>query len=343
MMDRRWPVESDSVVVVFGGTGAFGRTFVKDLLSCGQEFKELRVVSRDEHKHLRLKSEVRDSRLRCIVGDVRDRDRVDDVVSGASLVIQAAALKHVHYTELHPGEALRTNVLGAENVARSCIKNRVGAAVTISTDKAVEPVNAMGMTKALAERLWNSYAEKGDTKFSVVRYGNVLNSTGSVVPFFVDFVKKQKGRLPVTHIDMTRFLLTLSDSVDLVRLASWNGASGETFVRESPACGIVQLARVVTKEVAGEVNGEYYEDVGIRPGEKLHETLVSSEEMRRCSRHEFNGEGWFYRKISAYSDEEAKLKLAQEESYRSDNCRRATDDELHELLCRAGCFEKKTE
>lgn len=343
MTNVKWPVESDSVVVVFGGTGAFGSTFVKDLLSCGQSFKEVRVVSRDEHKHLKLRSEVRDSRLRCIVGDVRDKDRVDDVVRGASLVIQAAALKHVHYTELHPGEALRTNVLGAENVARSCIKNRVAAAVAISTDKAVEPVNAMGMTKALSEKIWNSYAGKGETKFSVVRYGNVLNSTGSVVPFFVDFVKKQKGKLPITHVDMTRFLLTLADSVDLVRLASWEGNAGEIFVRESPSCDIVQLARVVTKEIAGEVNGEYYEDVGIRPGEKLHETLVSSEEMRRCFRHEFNDEGWFYRKISAYNDEESKLKLAVEESYRSDNCERTTDEALHEMLCRAGCFSKKTE
>jgi UDP-glucose 4-epimerase len=338
MAKTKWPLKPSSIVVVFGGTGAFGKTFVKDLIGSGDDFQELRVVSRDEHKHLHLKEEVTDPRLNCIVGDVRNPDRVFDAVGGADLVIQAAALKHVHFTERHPMEAVYTNTVGAYNIVRACIQNNVERAITISTDKAVESANAMGMTKALSERIWSSYAGRG-TKLSIIRYGNVLYSTGSIVPFFVQWLKDEKGPLPVTHPEMTRFLLTLEDSVDLVRLACWEANRGEVYVRESPAADILQIARVVTKETLGHLPDDYWKEIGIRPGEKLHETLVSTEEMRRCTRHEFGNEGWHYKKVLPYVSEADKLTFSNEEAYRSDNCRKATDDELQELIKRASRWE----
>ncbi|RMH55396.1 MAG: NAD-dependent epimerase/dehydratase family protein [Candidatus Hydrogenedentota bacterium] len=270
---------SGKKVLVTGGTGSFGRYVVNRLLA--EDVAEIRIFSRDEKKQFDMRHRFSDPRVRFFLGDVRDRTAVEEAMGGVEVVFHAAALKQVPHCEKFPTEAIGTNVLGARNVVQAAIEEAVEAVIAISTDKAVQPVNVMGMTKALQERLLanaqNSTRNRG-TRFLAVRYGNVLNSRGSVVPFFRNLLRRGK-RLTITNPDMTRFLLTLNQAVDLVLYAYREGRGGELFVRKAPSARIVDLAKAVC-ELAGAPCE--YDIIGIYPGEKIHEILISEEERTRC-------------------------------------------------------------
>jgi UDP-glucose 4-epimerase len=269
----------DKCILVTGGTGSFGNFIVHRLLDEGAG--EVRVLSRDEKKQydMRVFYGPRED-LRLIIGDVRDPRAVDDAVAGAEIVFHASALKQVPTCERFPMQAVHTNVLGAENVVNAALRHGVDRVVAISTDKAVKPVNVMGMTKALQERIVlsanHALANRG-TRFSVVRYGNVLRSRGSVVPFF----RRQLARaeqLTVTDERMTRFLLTLNDAIDLVLYAAREGKGGELFVRKAPSARVVDIARVLSEDAGVPLD---YRLIGVLPGEKIDEILISEEEITR--------------------------------------------------------------
>jgi UDP-N-acetylglucosamine 4,6-dehydratase len=265
--------------LVTGGTGSFGNFIVHRLLDAGAA--EVRVLSRDEKKQFDMRVFYGERpQLVTLIGDVRDRRAVMEATDGVDVVMQAAALKQVPTCERFPMEAVRTNVLGAENIVEAALRHRVEAVVAISTDKAVKPVNAMGMTKALQERIIlqaNRAQSNHGTRFAVVRYGNVLRSRGSVVPFF----RRQLALgqpLTVTDERMTRFLLTLNDAIDLVLYAAERGDGGEVFVKKAPAARVVDIAAALSEEVGRPLD---YRVIGILPGEKLAEILISEEELLR--------------------------------------------------------------
>lgn len=267
-------------VLVTGGTGSFGNFIVRRLLDDGAE--EVRVLSRDEKKQhdMRVHYGSRTD-LTLITGDVRDRLTVDEAMHGIDVVFQAAALKQVPSCERFPMEALRTNVIGAENVIDAALRHGVEAVVAISTDKAVKPVNAMGMTKALQEKLVlranESHVNSG-TRLSCVRYGNVLRSRGSIVPLFRQQLALGR-RLTITDEAMTRFLLTLEEAIQLVLYAAEHAQGGEVFVRKAPAARITDIAAVLSEAAGRPLE---FERIGVLPGEKIHEILISEEEVRRA-------------------------------------------------------------
>lgn len=266
-------------VLVTGGTGSFGNFIVRRLLQMGA--REVRVFSRDEKKQydMRVFYGTRPD-LAFVVGDIRDRAAVDEAMQGIQIVFQAAALKQVPNCELFPMEAIRTNILGVENVVQSVLEHQVERLIAISTDKAVKPVNVMGMTKALQERLVLRGNLSRSNKGSIcacVRYGNVLRSRGSVIPFFRGLLAQNK-RLLITDERMTRFLLTLNDAIDLVVYAAETAQGGEIFVRKAPAVRIIDLAQALCEEAGKPFE---YDIIGILPGEKLNEALVSEEELER--------------------------------------------------------------
>jgi UDP-N-acetylglucosamine 4,6-dehydratase len=266
-----------STLLVTGGTGSFGRTFIKRCLKTN--VAEIRVLSRDESKQDEMRRELCDKRLRFFIGDVRDPAPVDDAMRGVDHVFHAAALKQVPSCEFHPMEAVKTNVMGAENVMRSAVEHEVRVCVVLSTDKAVQPVNTMGLTKALMEKLMIARSRiSGDrTVLCATRYGNVMGSRGSVIPLFREQLLAGKP-ITITNPAMTRFLLSLEESVELVLTAFSYARSGDIFVRKAPACTVGDLATAMQQAMgrSGTVR-----IIGTRHGEKLHETLVSAEEMAR--------------------------------------------------------------
>lgn len=266
-------------VLVTGGTGSFGNFVVRRLLNAG--VKEVRVLSRDEKKQydMRVFYQGRPD-LSLVIGDVRDCRVVDEAMQGIDIVFHAAALKQVPTCEQNPQEAIKTNVLGAENLVDAALRHRVERFVMISTDKAVKPVNVMGMTKALQERLvlrGNLSRANHGTRLCCVRYGNVLRSRGSVVPFFRRQLA-QGQTMTITDERMTRFLLTLNEAIDLVLYAAEHTEGGEIFVRKAPAARVTDIACVLADEAGRACD---YRVIGILPGEKLHEILVSEEELVR--------------------------------------------------------------
>ena len=312
---------SSGTFLITGGTGSFGRQIAKSLLNLPVE--EIRIFSRDEDLQRKMAAEFEDDRLKFLIGDVRDRDRLTEVMRMVDCVIHAAALKQVPDCENHPFEAVQTNILGAQNVKSASEVAGVSALVFISTDKAVKPVNAMGMTKALQEKIFLSPEMDHQTRICGVRYGNVLGSRGSVVPHFVD-LKRQGKPLVVTHQDMTRFILTLRDAVSLVFSAISDGIDSELFVMKRPACKIFDLAEVVSE-------GKVPIRIGnIRAGEKIHETLVQEEEMRRSIE-----DSKFYR-IRSYGSKGVPRLTSRLTEYTSENTKRMTRDEISELLRNEG-------
>jgi UDP-glucose 4-epimerase len=268
-------------VLVTGGTGSFGQFIVRRLLDL--DVAEVRILSRDEKKHYDMRHHYsKEKRLRFITGDIRDERRVRESMHGCHVVLQAAALKHVYNCEEHPYEAVMTNVIGTQNVATAALDLGVERLVTVSTDKAVKPVNVMGMTKAIQERIVvaaNRAARNNGMTACCVRYGNVMSSRGSAIPFFRELAAQRKP-ISITHPEMTRFLLTLNDAIDLVLFALENMSGGETFIRKAPAVRIMDLARVI----ATECNAPFEPVIiGMLPGEKLHEILISEEELPRAS------------------------------------------------------------
>jgi UDP-N-acetylglucosamine 4,6-dehydratase len=273
-------MKKDSVVTITGGTGSFGQTMAKSLLT--ENVREIRIFSRDETKQELMRNSIRDERLRFFIGDVRDPDSVASAIRGSNYVFHAAALKQVPSCEFFPMQAVATNVTGSSNVIEASVRNNVESVVCLSTDKAVYPINAMGMSKAMMEKVAQSFArsnENSGTRISITRYGNVMMSRGSVIPLFLEQIKSGNS-VTVTNTEMTRFLMSLDESVDLVKYAFAEGNSGDLFVRKAPASTVstlISALSILTGNKAIEVK-----DIGIRHGEKQHESLVSSEEMMKA-------------------------------------------------------------
>lgn len=271
---------SDKTILVTGGTGSFGGVVVRRMLA--RNCRAVRILSRDEAKQYAMREVLDDPRLSFYLGDVRDRASVDLAIRDVDLVFHAAALKQVPNCESFPDQAVLTNVLGSQNVLRSAVEHHVEKVVCLSTDKAVHPVNVMGMTKALMEKnvqaLSKSIWSDHKTILCAVRYGNVLYSRGSVVPLFIDQIKRG-APISLTVPEMTRFLLRLDDAVSLVETALLSGTPGDIFIKKSPASTIADLAEAVRILFKSNVPIRI---VGARPGEKLHETLATSEEIQKA-------------------------------------------------------------
>ncbi|MDO8437324.1 MAG: polysaccharide biosynthesis protein [Nitrosomonadaceae bacterium] len=269
----------DKVLMITGGTGSFGNTVLKRFLSTA--VREIRIFSRDEKKQEEIRIALNNDKLKFFIGDVRDYDSLHQAMKGVDYVFHAAALKQVPSCEFYPLEAVRTNVLGAENVMAAAITNNVQRVVVLSTDKAVYPINAMGLSKALMEKFMVAKARmqnEGETVLCATRYGNVMASRGSVIPLFVSQLKEGKP-LTITDPNMTRFLMSLEDSVDLVLHAYEYGSQGDIFIQKAPASTVGDLAQAL-KELFDKNNP--IQIIGTRHGEKLYESLVSREEMARA-------------------------------------------------------------
>ena len=259
-------------ILITGGTGSFGKTFTRLILKRFPDVKRLVILSRDEQKHFQMGMEFPENKypaIRYFVGDVRDRNRLKRAFEGIDIVIHAAAMKHVHIAEYNPMECVKTNILGAENVIDMALESGVRNVVALSTDKAAAPINLYGATKLASDKLFvaaNNIKGKRDIKFSVVRYGNVMGSNGSVMPFFLN--KRNEGVLPITDDRMTRFNISLEDGCEMVFNAIDKAWGGEIFVPKIPSYKITDVATAIAPECEQKI-------VGIRPGEKLHEEMIT--------------------------------------------------------------------
>ncbi len=276
---------SGAVVLITGGTGSFGSTMVKELLK--SDVSEIRILSRDETKQDFMRNSIKDSRLNFFLGDVRDQCSLKKAIRDSDYIFHAAALKQVPSGEFFPLETVKTNVLGSENVLSLAIEHGVKTVVCLSTDKAVYPINAMGMSKAMMEKVAFAKAREtstSETKIAVTRYGNVMMSRGSVIPLFVNQIRRNEA-VTVTNKKMTRFLMSLSDSVDLVKHAFVNADSGDLFVQKAPACTVETL--IAALEIIEDKQGQVeIKEIGIRHGEKMHESLLGAEERMRSKSEE---------------------------------------------------------
>ena len=321
----------DKTILITSGTGSFGNAVVDELLKHNP--KKVIIFSRDEKKQFDMGNKYNNEKLRFIIGDVRDRDTVFHAMNGVNYVFHAAALKQVPNCEFFPWEAIKTNALGAHNVIDAAILRDAERVVILSTDKAVYPINVMGMTKALMERtmIAISREKRGKTMLCGTRYGNVMYTRGSVIPYFVDLMKAGKS-LTVTDKNMTRFMMSLSQSIDLVLYALINGKDGELYVKKSLAATIGDLAEVLV-EIFSYDKG--IEEIGIRPGEKMHETLISSEETFRTEDC-----GDYYKIIPEvpgmnyrqYFFKGQKNNHLPHEGYTSANAKRLSKEEIKKLL-----------
>lgn len=319
-------------ILITGGTGSFGSTMMKSLLELSP--KEIIIFSRDELKQFEMRNTYKSKLIRFVIGDVRDKVSVDKIMQGVDIVFSAAALKQVPTCEYFPLEAIKTNILGSNNVINSAIENNVERVVVLSTDKAVYPINAMGMSKALMEKIMLASARELGNKnkrtiLCGVRYGNVMYSRGSVIPFFVGLIKR-KHKLKITNPNMTRFLLPLSQSVNLVMHALSSGKNGSMYVKKAPACDIQTLAKALCKIFDYK---EEIEIIGIRAGEKMHETLISREEwIRTIDQGDFYSipqetVGLDYEKYFSKG-----VKAEEREYYASNNTKMLNVNETSELL-----------
>ena len=260
-------------ILITGGTGSLGKALVKRILKDYPEVKRLVVFSRDEQKQFQMSQEFPDTKfqsIRYFIGDVRDYERVKRALRKIDYVIHAAAMKHVPIAEYNPMECVKTNVLGAENIINACLETDVKSVVALSTDKAAAPINLYGATKLTSDKLFiaaNNIRGRNDIRFSVVRYGNVMGSNGSVIPFFIK--KKSEGVLPITDSNMTRFSITLEEGVDMVIHALENAQGGEIFVPKIPSYKITNLATAICDKCEQKI-------VGVRSGEKIHEEMITS-------------------------------------------------------------------
>lgn len=269
---------NDKVLLITGGTGSFGHAVVDRFLNT--DIKEIRILSRDEKKQDDMRKDYNNDKLKFYIGDVRNLDSIIDAFKGVDYVFNAAALKQVPSCEFYPMEAVRTNVIGSDNVITACVRNGVKKAIFISTDKAAYPINAMGISKALMEKNVVARSRQllpGETILCLTRYGNVMASRGSVIPLFLQQINDGKP-ITITNPEMTRFMMTLDDAVDLVLYAFENGEQGDLFVQKSPSSTIETLAKAIINLTKSKTGIEY---IGTRHGEKLFETLVTQEEMVR--------------------------------------------------------------
>jgi UDP-N-acetylglucosamine 4,6-dehydratase len=321
----------NKVLMITGGTGSFGNTVLKRFLST--DVREIRIFSRDEKKQEDMRIALNNTKLKFYIGDIRDYDSVYQSMRGVDYVFHAAALKQVPSCEFYPMEAVRTNVIGTENVLNAATANGVKRVVVLSTDKAVYPINAMGISKAMAEKLMvakSRVQREGETVFCATRYGNVMASRGSVIPLFVSQLKESKP-LTVTDPNMTRFLMSLEDSVDLVLYAYEHGQQGDIFVQKAPASTVADLAQAV-KEVFKKNNE--IRVIGTRHGEKLYESLISREEMAHAQ-----DMGGYYRIPADNRDlnyakyfSEGEEKISHLGDYTSHNTDRLSVEQIKKLL-----------
>jgi len=320
----------NKVLLISGGTGSFGSAVLKRFLTT--DIKEIRIFSRDELKQDDMRKFYNNDKLKFYIGDVRDKNSIDDAMRGVDYVFHAAALKQVPSCEFYPMQAVKTNVIGTENLLNSAIAAGVKKVIALSTDKAVYPINAMGISKAMMERV---IVAKGrnvkDTMIACTRYGNVMASRGSVIPLFIDQVRNGQP-ITITDPNMTRFMMSLDDAVDLVLFAFENGESGDIFVQKAPAATVELLANTM-KNILGKPDHEV-QTIGTRHGEKLYETLLTKEEMVKAIDMEK------YYRIPAdtrdlnYSKffEEGEEVVTEAGEYHSHNTHRLNEEELTGLL-----------
>ena len=330
----------DKIVLITGGTGSFGNAVIKKFLNTG--IKEIRIFSRDEKKQDEMRNAYRNDKLKFYIGNVRDYDSIHSVMHGVDYVFHAAALKQVPSCEFFPVEAVKTNILGTENVLNAAISQNVSKVIVLSTDKAVYPINAMGMSKALMEKVMMAKSRTVNEKRIVLcgtRYGNVIASRGSVIPLFVDQIKNGQS-LTVTDPHMTRFIMSLENAVELVLYAFENGNAGDIFVQKSPACTIGDLA-VAVNELFGAKNE--VQVIGTRHGEKLYETLLNREEMANAQdlgdyyRIPVDARDLNYNKYFIEGEEQ----ISSKEDYTSNNTNILNVEEIKEVLLKVEYIQEE--
>ncbi len=320
------------ILMITGGTGSFGNAVLGRFLN--SEIKEIRIFSRDEKKQDDMRHQLQNPKVKFYIGDVRDKRSVDNAMAGVDYIFHAAALKQVPSCEFFPIQAVRTNVYGAENVLDSAIQHGVKKVIVLSTDKACYPINAMGISKAMMEKVaiakGRALGEDGTTTICCTRYGNVMASRGSVIPLWIDQIKNKQD-ITITDPNMTRFMMTLDDAVDLVLYAFENGVNGDLFVQKSPAATLDVLAKALIElyQVKTKIR-----IIGTRHGEKLYESLVTREEMAKaedlenyyripCDGRDLNYDKYFI---------EGEEKITAFEDYHSHNTRRLDEQEMIQLL-----------
>ena len=321
----------DKILLITGGTGSFGNKMLRYFLT-NTDIGEIRIFSRDEEKQDKMRNELCNPKIKFVIGDIRDYESINKAMKGVNMVFHAAALKQVPSCEFFPMEAVKTNIIGAYNVLNTAENNQVEKIIVLSTDKAVYPVNAMGMTKALMEKLMMAKARvnHSQTVYCATRYGNVMCSRGSVIPLFIKQIKENKD-ITVTDPNMTRFLMSLDESVKLVLYAYENAQSGDIFVQKAPASTIMDLALALQKifKAKNKINV-----IGSRHGEKLYETLVNREEMVKAEdlggffKIPIDGRDLNYAKYTTQGNKE----ISGEEDYTSHNTTRLTKDEVVKKL-----------
>ena len=328
----------DKILLITGGTGSFGNAVCSRFLN--SEIKEIRILSRDEKKQEDMRKFYNNDKLKFYIGDVRDYNSIEGAFIGVDYVFHAAALKQVPSCEFYPIEAVKTNVMGSDNVISACVKNSVQKAIFLSTDKAAYPINAMGMSKAMMEKnviARSRQLRESDTILCLTRYGNVMASRGSVIPLFLDQIDAKKP-ITITNPEMTRFMMTLEDAVELVLYAFERGDQGDLFVQKAPAATIDVLAKTVLKLKKCDIPPVY---IGTRHGEKLYEVLVTQEEMTKAI-----DLGEFF-KIPADNRnlnydkyiEKGSKELVLADSYHSHNTSRLDIEGMKKLLLKLDLFK----
>ncbi len=319
---------SNSILLITGGTGSFGNAVLKKFLD--SNISEIRIFSRDEKKQHDMRIKYKNPKIKFFIGDVRDINSIKSAITDVDYIFHAAALKQVPSCEFFPLEAVKTNILGTDNVLSAAIEAKVKKVICLSTDKAVYPINAMGVSKAMMEKVFVGKSRNSEsTVICGTRYGNVMASRGSVIPHFYDQIKTQ-NEITVTDPKMTRFMMTLNDAVDLVLFAFENGKSGDIFVQKSPSTTIIELAETMKKIYNSSVN---IKNIGIRHAEKMHETLLSKEErlvaedLKDYFRVPADNRDLNYKKYFSEGVENTNL-----EEYNSYNTHRLKEDELIKLL-----------
>jgi len=326
-------------ILITGGTGSLGQALTKRLLSA--DVDSIRIFSRNENKQVTMESEFHDERLRFFIGDVRDLPRLQRALENVDIVFHAAALKHVPVIEYNPFESIKTNVMGTQNVIEACLHEDVEIAVGVGTDKAVSPLNTYGATKLLMEKLFvtaNYYLnpKRHVTKFITLRYGNVLGSSGSVVPKFIDQIRTHQ-KITLTQRDMTRFNITMDKALDFILDSTIKGKGSEIFVPKLKAYSIIDLKDALT-DLLGDTE---VEEISIRPGEKIHEVLINEHEMRSTWENDSN----YIITSPNFTENEIKQKYPDMKktdsmvSYSSDTAEKISKDELKKIIQKSGLLE----
>ncbi|NKF08503.1 polysaccharide biosynthesis protein [Clostridium gasigenes] len=330
----------NKILLITGGTGSFGHAVLERFINT--DIKEIRIFSRDEKKQDDMRRVIKSDKVKYYIGDVRDLDSIDYAMKGVNYVFHAAALKQVPSCEFYPMEAVKTNVNGSDNVFKSALNNNVENVILLSTDKAVYPVNAMGISKAMAEKAMIARARtagNGETVFCGTRYGNVMASRGSVIPLFVDLMREGKD-LTVTDPNMTRYMMSLEESVDLVLYAFEHGQQGDIFVQKAPACTVLELATALKELFNSKVGIKV---IGARHGEKAYETLLTKEEFVKAEdrgnyfRIPSDNRGLNYAKYFTEGNEE----ITYQEEYNSDNTNRVNVEQVKEMLLKLSYIQEE--